>query len=126
MKKDRLYDFFTLILKEMINLIGEPEENKEKEEPNPREQLLEMYEGHKKEAEHSTEQKAEKATKVMEVYKEKPLDANMILQKMEAITREREMIEKSKEAINKDRAKLESQQATLESAFSEAKEKGII
>ena len=114
MKDNKIYNLLnTLLLTRLMELIKKPEEEEE-EKPTPREQLVEMYTNPKDDV---VSEKAPDIEKIMGEYKNKPIDQDIIMQKMEAIIKEKEMLAKNQEVENTEMARQEDQQKTFKRAM---------
>jgi len=119
MKIDELLN--NLIILKLMEFIKKTGKKEEETKPTPREEFTEMYvnpnETPKKEEEPDVE-------RIMTEYEKHPIDQNIIMQKLEAITKEKEFIKRNKEKIAQEREQLEDQHKSLQRAKLEAERNG--
>ena len=120
MKDSKLYNLIsTLLLAKLMELLKKPkEEGEEEEKPTPREQLAEMYANPKDDVKPVKEPNI---NKIMAEYRKQPINEDLILQKLEALIKEKEIISEQKQDIIKDRTYLEDQQKSQQRAMLEIK-----
>ena len=119
MKDSKLYNLIsTLLLAKLMELIKKPKEETEEEKPTPREQLANLYANPQEDIKPSNEPDI---NKIMAEYRKQPINEDLILQKLEALIKEKEIISEQKQDIIKDRTYLEDQQKSQQRAMLEIK-----